>query len=153
MSSFANVNVTVSLSPAFNISVLSNARRFTVDFSIPDKSKLSIPFFDDKIYEIYPNDLWLKKAISKDGKQLMLQAKGLIWDKKLKKGEWKRICVSNYNEKNDTFDGFIDNKEKTEFHNMPKLYILFDRLNKMEFKLVIVLIFDFFKKVGFFMLF
>ena len=36
--------------------------KFDIDFSIPDESKLPLAFFDDKMYEIYPNDYWMKQT-------------------------------------------------------------------------------------------
>ena len=77
--------------------------RFDIDFSIPDKSKLPLPFFDDKLYDIYPNDHWMKQAIDKEnGKILKIPAKALIMDKNTKTGQWKRVLVTSYDEKKDT---------------------------------------------------
>ena len=60
--------------------------KFDIDFSIPDKSKLPLPFFDDKLYDIYPNDYWMKQAIDKEnGKILKIPAKALIMDKEKNK--------------------------------------------------------------------
>ena len=50
-------------------SLLKN--KFDIDFSIPDKSKLPLPFFDDKMYDIYPNDYWMKQAIDKENGKLL----------------------------------------------------------------------------------
>ena len=101
-----------------------------IDFSIPDQSKLSIAFFDDKKYEIYPNQEWLKKAVDKHtGRQLKLLAKALIMDKETHTGTWKRVLISEYDPATDTFNGNIDDENKTEFKKMPKVFILFDAEN------------------------
>ena len=113
-------------------SILKN--NHNIDFSIPDQNKLNISFFDDKIYEIYPNEYWLNKAIDKHtGRQLKLLAKALIFDKETRTGTWKRVLISEYNKESDTFNGQIDDENKTEFKNMPKLFILFDAENPFVF--------------------
>ena len=107
---------------------------FDIDFSVPDKSKLNITSFDDKIYEIYPNDYWMKQAIDKTtGQKLKLPAKALIIDKETKVGEWKRVLITNYDEENDLFDGEIDDKTHEEFKGLPKMFILFDSENPNVF--------------------
>ena len=108
--------------------------KFDINFSIPDQSKLPLPFFDDKMYDIYPNDYWMKQAIDKDnGKFLKIPAKALIMDPKTKKGAWKKVLVVAYNDKSDTFSVELDGEEEKIIENMPKMYILFDSENPSIF--------------------
>ena len=108
--------------------------RFDIDFSIPDKSKLPLPFFDDKLYDIYPNDHWMKQAIDKEnGKILKIPAKALIMDKNTKTGEWKRVLVTSYDEKKDTFNLVLDDEEEKSIEDVPKMYILYDVENPQIF--------------------
>ena len=108
--------------------------KFDINFSIPDQSKLPLPFFDDKMYDIYPNDYWMKQAIDKDnGKFLKIPAKALIMDPKTKKGAWKKVLVVAYNDKSDTFSVELDGEEEKIIENMPKMYILFDSENPIIF--------------------
>ena len=108
--------------------------QYQIDFSIPDQSKLSLSFFDNCIYEIYPNEHWLSKAIDKNtGKQLKLLAKALFFDKKKQTGVWKKVLISEYNKDTDTFNGEVDDETHEEFKNMPKLFILFNAENPHVF--------------------
>ena len=113
-------------------SLLKN--KFDIDFSIPDKSKLPLPFFDDKLYDIYPNDYWMKQAIDKEnGKTLKIPAKALIMDKEKKTGVWKRVLVKSYDEKKDTFSVDIEQEEEKSLDDVPKMYILYDSENPSIF--------------------
>jgi len=106
-----------------------------VDFSNRDfnRSTLDLKHFDDKIYDIYPNQLWLTKAIdSASGKQLKLMATGLFIDKQKKLGIWKKVIVTSYDSVNDVFTGYTDDNEKMPF-TKPKIYILFDAENPFVF--------------------
>ena len=108
--------------------------RFDIDFSIPDKSKLPLPFFDDKLYDIYPNDHWMKQAIDKEnGKVLKIPAKALIMDKNTKTGQWKRVLVTSYDEKKDTFNLVLDDEEEKTIEDVPKMYIFYDVENPQIF--------------------
>ena len=108
-------------------SLLKN--KYDIDFSIPDKSKLPLPFFDDKLYDIYPNEHWMKQAIDKEtGKILKIPAKALIMNKETKIGQWKRVLVKSYEEKKDTFSIEIEGEEKN-VDDVPKMYILYDSEN------------------------
>ena len=103
--------------------------KYDIDFSIPDKSKLPLPFFDDKLYDIYPNDYWMKQAIDKEnGKLLKIPAKALIIDKEKKTGQWKRVLVKGYDEMTDTFSADIEGEE-ISVDDLPKMYILYDSEN------------------------
>ena len=103
--------------------------KYDIDFSIPDKSKLPLPFFDDKLYDIYPNDYWMKQAIDKEnGKLLKIPAKALIIDKEKKTGQWKRVLVKGYDEMKDTFSADIEGEE-ISVDDLPKMYILYDSEN------------------------
>jgi len=108
--------------------------KFDIDFSIPDESKLPLAFFDDKMYEIYPNDYWMKQALDKNtGKFLKIPAKALIMNKETKTGKWERVLVQDYNEQNDTFTISMDGEEEKVINNMPKMFILFDSENPSIF--------------------
>ena len=108
--------------------------KFDIDFSVPDESKLPLAFFDDKMYEIYPNDYWMKQALDKNtGKYLKIPAKALIMNKETKTGKWERVLVHAYNEKNDTFSITLDEDEEKTLDNMPKMFILFDSENPSIF--------------------
>ena len=107
---------------------------YDIDFSIPDKSKLSLEFFDDKIYEIYPNDYWINASKDKHtGEQLKLPAKALIFDKEKKTGEWKKVLIDGYDEKTDLFSGEIDDNSHEKIKDLPKMFILFDIENPVVF--------------------
>ena len=113
-------------------SLLKN--KFDIDFSIPDKSKLPLPFFDDKLYDIYPNDYWMKQAIDKEnGKILKIPAKALIMDNETKTGTWKRVLVKSYDPKKDTFSVDIEQEEEKSLDDLPKMYILYDSENPSIF--------------------
>ena len=108
--------------------------KFEIDFSIPDESKLPLSFFDDKMYDIYPNDYWMKQALDKNtGKYLKIPAKALIWNKETKTGKWERVLVQGYNSENDTFSITMDGDEEKVIDNMPKMFILFDSENPSIF--------------------
>ena len=108
--------------------------KFDIDFSIPDESKLPLAFFDDKMYEIYPNDYWMKQALDKNtGKFLKIPAKALIWNRETKTGKWERVLVQDYNEQNDTFTVSMDGEEEKVINDMPKMFILFDSENPSIF--------------------
>ena len=108
--------------------------KFDIDFSVPDKSKLPLAFFDDKMYEIYPNDYWMKQAVDKNtGKLLKIPAKALIIDNKTKTGKWERVLVISYDEKSDTFSITLDGDDENIINNMPKMFILFDSENPSIF--------------------
>ena len=108
--------------------------KFEIDFSIPDESKLPLSFFDDKMYEIFPNDYWMKQALDKNtGKYLKIPAKALIWNKETKTGKWERVLVQGYNSENDTFSITMDGDEEKVIDNMPKMFILFDSENPSIF--------------------
>ena len=108
--------------------------KFDIDFSVPDESKLPLEFFDDKMYDIYPNDYWMKQAIDKiTGKFLKIPAKALIMDKQTKTGKWERVLVISYNEENDTFNVTLDGDDENVLKNMPKMFILFDSENPSIF--------------------
>ena len=108
--------------------------KFDIDFSVPDESKLPLEFFDDKMYDIYPNDYWMKQAIDKiTGKYLKIPAKALIMDKQTKTGKWERVLVISYNEENDTFNVTLDGDDENVLKNMPKMFILFDSENPSIF--------------------
>ena len=50
-------------------------------------------------------------------------------DKETHTGTWKRVLISEYDPATDTFNGNIDDENKTEFKKMPKVFILFDAEN------------------------
>lgn len=107
---------------------------FGIDFSKPDKSKLPLRFFDDKLYEIYPNDYWMKQAIDKEnGKALKIPAKALIIDPQKKTGEWQRVLVDSYDEEKDSFNLVIDEEQERLVKDVPKMFILFDSENPQIF--------------------
>ena len=108
--------------------------KFEIDFSVPDESKLPLAFFDDKMYEIFPNDYWMKQALDKNtGKYLKIPAKALIMNKETKTGKWEKALVIGYDEKNDTFSITLEDDEEKVIDNMPKMFILFDSENPSIF--------------------
>lgn len=110
-------------------------RKEGIDFANREinKSTLDLKHFDDKIYDIYPNDLWLKKANEPaSGKQLKLLAICLFIDKQKKMGFWRKVVVTSHDAANDVFSGYTDDNEKMPF-TKPKIYVLFDAENPFVF--------------------
>jgi len=91
-------------------------------------STLDLKHFDDKIYDIYTNDVWMKKAIDANGRQLKLLGTALFINKQKKIGFWKKVVINSYDSVTDMFSGYSDDSEKFPF-NKAKIYILFDAEN------------------------
>lgn len=111
-------------------------RKFNIDFSDPNLSRcnLDLSHFDNKIYDIYPNELWLQKAFDpKFDRQLKVQAQCMFFNKASKTGTWRKVLIQNYDKITDTFSGHIDDQDKETFDNMPKIFTLFDAENPIVF--------------------
>ena len=109
-------------------------KKQNIDFSHSNTSKLSLHYFDNKLFDIYPNESWMNRAIDQvTGKQLKLQAQCLFMDKKTKLGQWKRVLISSYDKITDTFSGYTDDAQKIPFENMQKIYLLIDSENPYIF--------------------
>lgn len=102
-----------------------------IDFSNREinKSTLDLKHFDDRIFDIYPNEIWMKKAFDPaTGKQLRLLASALFIDKNRKLGVWKKVIIISYDAQTDMFSGHTDDSEKIPF-TKSKIYVLFDAEN------------------------
>jgi len=110
-------------------------KKHNIDFSSPSyKSNLGLHYFDNKIYDIYPNENWMEKAIEPTtGKKLKIQAQCLFVDKTTRLGTWKNVLVSDYDKNKDTFSGHTDDSQKVPFEGMHKIYLLIDSENPYIF--------------------
>ena len=105
-------------------------KKADVDFSRPEfnHSKLDLHHFDDKLYDIYPNEYWIKKCTIEKGKMLKIPGIALFFDKTVRIGEWKKVLISEYDAVQETFSGNIEDSNKTPFKKQ-KIFILFDAEN------------------------
>ena len=110
-------------------------RKNGVDFNNRDvnRSTLDLKHFDDKIYDIYPNEVWMNKAIeTATEKKLKLPAIALFLDKPKKSGLWMKVLIASYDPANDTFSGYTDDSERMPF-TKSKIYVLFEAENPFVF--------------------